>query len=62
MHTQSYLLYKHTGTPSTMIDTLPALMNSLKMIHTIARYYGTAPRMTALLGKIADQMVRSCKG
>lgn len=45
-----------------MIDTLPALMNSLKMIHTIARHYGTAPRMTGLLGKVADQMIRSCKG
>lgn len=45
-----------------MIDTLPALMNSLKMIHTIARYYGTSQCMTALLGKMTDQMVKNCKG
>lgn len=27
----------YQGTPQLMIDTLPALMNSVKMIHTIAR-------------------------
>eukprot|EP00392_Amoebophrya_sp_AT5.2_P000467 g468.t1 len=29
----------YSGTPSTIIDCLPALMNACKMIHTIARYY-----------------------
>lgn len=29
----------YSGTATTIIDTLPALMNSIKMIHTIARYY-----------------------
>ena len=28
----------YTGTPQTIIDTLPALMNGIKMIHTIARF------------------------
>lgn len=28
----------YSGTATTIIDTLPALMNSIKMIHTIARY------------------------
>lgn len=27
----------YSGTATTIIDTLPALMNSIKMIHTIAR-------------------------
>lgn len=30
----------YSGTATTIIDTLPALMNSIKMIHTIARYVG----------------------
>ena len=28
----------YTGNSETITDTLPALMNSIKMIHTIARY------------------------
>lgn len=51
----------YTGNPETIIDTLPALMNSIKMIHTIARYYNTSERMTALFAKITDQMIANCK-
>jgi dynein heavy chain len=31
----------YTGNAETITDTLPALMNSIKMIHIIARYYST---------------------
>jgi dynein heavy chain len=51
----------YTGTAETIIDTLPALMNSIKMIHTIARYYNTPERMTALFAKITEQMIANCK-
>jgi len=51
----------YSGTASTIIDTLPALMNSIKMIHTIARYYNTKDRMTNLFSKITDQMISNCK-
>ena len=50
-----------SGTPSTIMDTLPALMNSIKMIHTIARYYNTTERMTTLFVKITNQMISNCK-
>jgi dynein heavy chain len=36
------------GTPESIKEQLPALMNSIKMIHTIARYYNTNERMTGL--------------
>jgi len=36
-------------------------MNSIKMIHTIARYYNTKDRMTNLFSKITDQMISNCK-
>ena len=52
-------LYK--GTTTTIVDTLPALTNSIKMIHTIARYYSTSERMTALFACITDQMIVNCK-
>jgi len=51
----------YTGTAETIIDTLPALMNSIKMIHTIARYYNTPQRMTDLFSKITEQMIANCK-
>jgi dynein heavy chain len=51
----------YEGTPDTIKDTLPALMNSIKMIHTIARYYNTNDRMTGLFHKITNQMILQCK-
>ena len=49
------------GDPVAIIDTLPALMNSIKMIHTIARYFSTTERMTKLFMKITNQMISTCK-
>ena len=51
----------YDGTPETIKETLPALMNSIKMIHTIARYYNTNERMTGLFVKITNQMIINCK-
>jgi dynein heavy chain len=51
----------YDGTPETIKDTLPALMNSIKMIHTIARYYNTNERMTGLFIKITNAMIANCK-
>jgi dynein heavy chain len=48
------------GTPETIKESLPALMNSIKMIHTIARYYNTNERMTGLLVKITNEMIANC--
>ena len=43
------------------MDGLPGLMNSVKMMHTIARYYNTTDRMTKLFRKITNQMISNCK-
>jgi dynein heavy chain len=51
----------YTSNPTTIIDALPALMNAVKMIHTIARYYNTKERMTNLFCKITNQMITNCK-
>merc|ERR1719271_2212877 len=36
-------------------------MNSIKMIHTIARYYNTTTCMTNLFVKITNQMIKNCR-
>jgi dynein heavy chain, axonemal len=51
----------YTGTPQQISDTLPALMNAIKMIHTIARFYNTTDKMTGLFMKITNQMITNCK-
>ncbi|CAE8591739.1 unnamed protein product, partial [Polarella glacialis] len=51
----------YVSSPATIVDTLPALMNAVKMIHTIARYYNTTERMTNLFTKITNQMITNCK-
>ena len=50
----------YDGSPESIKETLPALMNSIKMIHTIARYYNTNERMTSLFVKITNQMIKNC--
>ena len=49
------------GTPSAMIENVPAMINNIKMLHTIARYYGTPDRMTGLFSKITTQMIATCR-
>jgi dynein heavy chain len=58
---EKFLEPLYSGDPTTIVDTLPALMNSIKMIHTIARYYNTSQRMTTLFMKITNQMISNCR-
>ena len=51
----------YRSVPQNIKDALPSLMNSMKMIHTLSRYYGTVPRMTALFQKITTEMIEACK-
>jgi dynein heavy chain, axonemal len=51
----------YEGTPQDIIDGVAALMDNIRMMHTIARYYSTAERMTTLFVKITNQMITKCK-
>ncbi|KNC49484.1 dynein heavy chain 5 [Thecamonas trahens ATCC 50062] len=52
-------LYK--SDPVQMVEAIPGLINAIKMMHSIARYYNTSERMTALFVKITNQMITCCK-
>ena len=58
---ESFMNPLYIGTPQTVIDSLPPLLNSIKMIHTIARYYNKSDKMTSLFTKISNQMITNCK-
>lgn len=49
------------GTPLTAMDSLPALINAIKMIHTIARYFNTPVRMADLFIKVTYGLIENCK-
>jgi hypothetical protein len=58
---EKYVEPLYSGNTQAIIDGLPALMNNVKMMHTIARYYNTTERMTGLFAKITNQMITNCK-
>ncbi|KAL7522596.1 hypothetical protein ACHAWX_007291 [Stephanocyclus meneghinianus] len=58
---QRFIEPLYSGSVQSIIDTLPALMNSIKMIYAISRYYNTEERVTNMLAKITDQMIIRCK-
>jgi dynein heavy chain len=49
------------GKPSVIAESMPSLMNSMKMIHTLSRHYGTEVRMTNLFERITNQLIKRCK-
>ena len=57
---EKFFVPLYEGTPTDIIETLPAMMNSLKMIYTIARYYNTTERMGGLMCRITNQLIYAC--
>ena len=47
-------LYKND--PISMVDHIAGLLNAVRMIHSISRYYNTSERMTSLFIKITNQV------
>ena len=51
----------YTQTPPQIVDALPALMNSIKMVFHISRYFGNdRERMQDLFQRITAQMIARC--
>ncbi|KAG9275828.1 dynein heavy chain 5, axonemal-like [Astyanax mexicanus] len=48
-------------TPSSMLEHIPSLLNSIRLIQNVSRYYNSSEHMTSLFVKVTNQMVSSCK-
>ena len=44
-----------------MLDSIPGLMNAIRMINSYSRYYNTSEHMTALFVKVTNQMITTCR-
>src|SRR5690606_2753914 len=51
----------YSSDPVQMIHSISGLINAIKMMHSIARYYNTSERMTSLFVKITNQMIKCSK-
>lgn len=51
----------YNSDPVSMIADIPGLINAVRMIHSISRYYNTSERISSLFLKITNQMINTCR-
>ncbi|XP_069476735.1 dynein axonemal heavy chain 5-like [Ambystoma mexicanum] len=49
------------ASPATMVEHIPSLMNTIRMIYSTSQYYNTSEHMTSLFLKVTNQMINTCK-
>lgn len=57
---QRFISPIYDGNIKAMSEAIPALVNSVKMIHTVARYYNSKDTLTRIFVKITEQLIFNC--
>ncbi|XP_027744230.1 dynein heavy chain 5, axonemal isoform X4 [Empidonax traillii] len=45
----------------SMVDAIPGLINTIKLIQSISQYYNTSEKISSLFVKVTNQMITACK-
>eukprot|EP00887_Chlorella_sp_A99_P001633 scaffold8.g1633.t1 len=48
----------YTKPPAAIVDSLPLIVNNLRMLHGISRHYGQLNSLAAFVARIANQLIR----
>ncbi|XP_046898543.1 dynein axonemal heavy chain 5 isoform X2 [Hypomesus transpacificus] len=51
----------YNNDPVSMVEAIPGVINAIRMIHSISRYYNTSEKITSLFVKVTNQMITACK-
>ncbi|SCL92237.1 dynein heavy chain, putative [Plasmodium berghei] len=58
---EQFILSLYLCNVENIIDNIPSLLNSIKMIYLVARFYNTPNKLNNLFIKITNQLVLKCK-
>eukprot|EP00667_Euglena_gracilis_P000005 EG_transcript_5 len=58
---EKYMEPLYHGKPEDIMEIIPGFVSNIRMMYSIARYYGTAEHMTTLFIKMTNQMIVNCK-
>lgn len=48
------------ASPEQIPDLLPTILNSVRLIWNLSRFYNTPERITSLLGKLSNEIINRC--
>nr|XP_043889840.1 dynein axonemal heavy chain 5 isoform X3 [Solea senegalensis] len=51
----------YNSDPVSMVNSVPSLINAIRMMHSFSSYFNTSEKITSLFVKVTNQMITACK-